>query len=142
MARSMIAVALMLSCLLGCATTQTALQSKESGTVVVYDVSEAQAWGIAKRVFRWEGADAIEEDRPNHVMVTSSGMNAVSNGAVMACWIEPATDGGTKVTVVTKRRNQLNLFTTLTESKFHERFAQAVDIVHSGKPLPVERPSS
>jgi hypothetical protein len=33
---------------------------------------EAQAWEIARKVFRWEGTDPIEEDRANKVMITST----------------------------------------------------------------------
>jgi len=126
----------------GCASVQTALNSKEDGTAKVYPVTESQAWEIAHRVFRWEGADAIEEDRDNHVMMTSTGTDALSYGAVMACWIEPAAGGQTKVTVVTKRRYQLSLFTTLTETTFHHRFAQAVEIVKEGRSLPLTAPAT
>ncbi len=126
----------------GCASVETALRSKDSGTVAVYQVTEAQAWKIAHKVFRWEGSDAIEEDRDNHVMITSSGTDALSWGTVMACWIEPVDSTNTKITVVTKRRYQLGLFTTVTESAFHSRFAQAVEIVKAGKPLPLTKPKT
>jgi hypothetical protein len=46
----------------------------------------------------------------------------------------------TKVTVVTKRRIATNIATTLTETTFHRRFAQAVAIVKAGKPLPATPP--
>ena len=74
-------------------------------------------------------------------MLTSSGMNLVSYGAVMGAWIEPVRDTSSKVTVVTKRRVKVNLATTLTESTFHRRFAQAVDILKSGKILPATAPN-
>ena len=90
----------------------------------------------SKTVFRWEGADAIEEHKDEGYMLTSSGMNLVSVGAVMGAWIDPVDKENTKVTVVMKRRLSMNLATTLTETTFHERFAQAVDIVKAGKSLP------
>jgi hypothetical protein len=102
----------------------------------VYPVTADEAWNIAKAVFRWEGSDAIEEHRDQGYMLTSSGMNLVSYGAVMGAWIEPAGAGSTKVTVVTKRRVTINVATTLTETTFHKRFAQAVEIVKKGQPLP------
>jgi hypothetical protein len=68
-------------------------------------------------------------------------MNLVSYGAVMGAWIEPIDKDNTKVTVVTKRRIATNIATTLTEATFQKRFAQAVDIVKAGKPLPFEPPS-
>ncbi|MBI2998489.1 MAG: hypothetical protein HYY46_08570 [Deltaproteobacteria bacterium] len=46
----------------------------------------------------------------------------------------------TKVTVVTKRRISINLATTLTETTFHNRFAQAVEILKAGKSLPQQPP--
>ncbi len=132
---------LLLLVVCGCATTQDALQSKDSGTAKVYPVTEAQAWEIAKKVFRWEGTDAIEEDRANNVMITSTGTDAVTPGTVIACWIDREGPGSTKVTVVTMRRYQLSLFTSLTEGTFHHRFAQAVEIVQSGGSLPLAPPT-
>lgn len=123
----------------GCATTNDVIRVKESGsegTSQVYAVPADQAWDIAKTVFRWEGADAIEEHKAENYMLTSSGPNLVSWGAVMGAWIERVDDTNTKVTVVTKRRISMNVATTLTEATFQKRFAQAVEIVKSGKPLP------
>lgn len=126
----------------GCATLADVIREKEEsgGTVQVYSVTSDQAWQIAKAVFRWEGSDAIEELRDKGYMLTSSGMNLVSYGTVMGAWIEPISDQQTKVTVVTKRRIQTNIFTTLTETTFHRRFAQGVQIIKAGKPLPVLPP--
>jgi hypothetical protein len=127
----------------GCSTMQDVVKVKQSGsegTTRNYAVTEAQAWEIAKTVFRWEGADAIEEHRDQHYMLTSSGVNLVSWGAVMGAWVEPVKDDETKVTVVTKRRITVNVATTLTETTFHKRFAQAVSIVKKGQPLPPEAP--
>ncbi len=111
-------------------------ESGSEGTTQVYPITEDQGWKIAKTVFRWEGADAIEEHRDKGYMLTSSGMDLVSYGAVMGAWIEPVDEENTNITVVTKRRLTINLFTTLMESTFHKRFAQAVAILKQGKPLP------
>jgi len=126
--------------LAGCATMGDVVRAKDEGTSKVYPVNADQAWDIAKTVFRWEGADAIEEHRKEGYMLTSSGMNFVSIGTVMGAWIDPIDQNNTKVTVVTKRRIATNIATTLTETTFHNRFAQAVDIVKAGKPLPVAPP--
>ena len=137
-------IPLLLSGMTACSTMQDVVQAKQDGsegTSETYAVTEAQAWDIAKTVFRWEGSDAIEEHREQHYMLTSSGMNLVSYGAVMGAWIEPVRDTSSKVTVVTKRRVKVNLATTLTESTFHRRFAQAVDILKSGKILPATAPN-
>ena len=123
----------------GCATMNDVVKVKEDGsegTTKVYPVTTDQAWEISKAVFRWEGSDAIEEHKDQGYMLTSSGMNLVSWGAVMGAWIEPVDKKNTKVTVVTKRRVTMNIATTLTETTYHKRFAQAVDIVKQGKPLP------
>jgi hypothetical protein len=123
----------------GCATMNDVVRVKEAGTegtTKVYPVNADQAWDISKTVFRWEGSDAIEEHRDQGYMLTSSGMNLVSWGAVMGAWVEPVDKDNTKVTVVTKRRVTVNIATTLTESTYHRRFAQAVEIVKKGQPLP------
>jgi hypothetical protein len=133
-------VFLVLAWLTGCATMSDVIKSKDQGTVQVYPVSADKAWDIAKTVFRWEGSDAIEEHRSENYMLTSSGMNLITMGTVMGAWIEPIDNNSTKVTAVTKRRIATNLATTLTETTFHKRFAQAVEIVKAGKPLPPTPP--
>jgi hypothetical protein len=124
----------------GCATMNDVIRARSDGTSKVYSVNPDQAWKISRAVLRWEGADAIEEHKAEGYMLTSSGMNLVSFGAVMGVWVRPVDKHNTRVTVVTKRRIALNVATTLTEATFHDRFAQAVDIVKTGKPLPVASP--
>ena len=127
----------------GCATMDDVVSVKEAGTegtTKIYPVSADQAWEISKRVFRWEGSDAIEEHKDEGYMLTSSGPNLVSWGAVMGAWIEPVDAENTKVTVVTKRRVTINIATTLTEGTYHKRFEQAVELVKSGQPLPHNKP--
>jgi hypothetical protein len=128
--------------LTSCQTLSDVVQAKAQGggTTQVYPVETDQAWTIAKTVLRWEGSDAIEEHRDQGSMLTSSGMNFLSAGAVMGAWIEPAGRGQTKVTVVTKRRMATNIATTLTETTFQKRFAQAVALVKAGQPLPLTPP--
>ena len=74
-------------------------------------------------------------------MLTSSGMNLVSAGAVMGAWIEPMGQNSTKVTVVTKRRIATNIATTMTETTFHKRFVQAVEVIKKGERLPLKPPN-
>lgn len=124
----------------GCATMSDVVRSKDEGTDRIYPVTTDQAWEIARTVFRWEGADAIEEHKSEGYMLTSSGMNFVSMGAVMGAWIEPVDKNKTRVTVVTKRRIATNIATTLTETTFHNRFAQAVEIVKKGGQLSSSKP--
>lgn len=141
--RTALAALVFLAFLSGCATMSDVQRVKEEGsegTVKTYSVSADQAWDIAKTVFRWEGADAIEEHREEGYMLTSSGPDLVSWGAVMGAWIKPVSDEATEVTVVSKRRITVNLFTTMTESTFHKRFAQAVAMVNKGETLSLTAP--
>ncbi len=118
------------------ATPQPGAQSNTEGLVKEYDVTPEAAWEIAKTVFRWEGAGAIQEQRSKGYMLTSLGANALSSGTVMGAWIEPGKQAQTsKVTILTKR-NFLSSASTLTESAFHKRFAQALTMVKQGKTLP------
>ena len=131
--------------LTGCASVNDVIAAKESnreGTTAFYDVSQDQAWNIAKTVFRWDGSDAIEEHRTDGYMTTSTGIGFLTAGTVMGAWIssDVESNGKTKVTVVTKRRVQTNLVTSLTESTFQKRFAQAVALLKSGQALPAVAP--
>ena len=67
---------------------------KDEGTTRGYELSSDQAWELAKIVFRTEGADAIEEHRDEGYMLTSSGSNFYSKGAVMGAWVEPEVEVG------------------------------------------------
>ena len=75
-------------------------------------------------------------------MLTSSHADGITPtaGAFMGAWIESIDQGTTKVTVVTKRRVATNIATTLTETTFHKRFAQAVERVKKGERLPSKPP--
>ncbi len=124
----------------GCASMSDVLASKNEGTVKVYPVSQDRAWDIAMTVLRWEGAETIEEHKKDNYMLTTIGANLISAGSVVGVWVEPAKKGSTQVTVVTKRKMQTNFVTGLTETTFQERFAEGVEIVKSGKPLPLSAP--
>ena len=124
----------------GCRTMSDVIKDKDNGTVQVYPVDSDQAWKIAVQVFRWEGTDAIEEHRDQNMMLTSSTVNLYSWGTFMGAWIEAIDTSTTKVTIVTKRKLASDFATTLTETTFHRRFQQGVDIVKAGKALPIEPP--
>jgi hypothetical protein len=110
----------------GCASMSDVINSKKDGTQHDYPVTCDQAFDIARSVFRKEGADAIEEHRSEGYMLTSSSSNLVTKGSVMGAWVDPAQPGHCLVTVVTKRKIATNLATTLTETTFHNRFAEIV----------------
>jgi hypothetical protein len=58
----------------------------------------------------------------------------------MVAWIEPMDKKIIRVTVASMRRLPINPFTDLTERDFHNYFAQGVEMINSGKPLPSSRP--
>ena len=130
--------------LTGCATTHDIVPVKKEdseGISKVYPVNADQAWEIGKVVFRWEGRHAIEEHRDQGYMLTSSGMGLVAWGTVMGAWFEPVDEENTKVTVITRRRVTVSpAVPMIREDAFHRRFAQAVEMVKKGQPLPLKAP--
>jgi len=128
--------------LAGCQTLGDVIWTHDhgGGTVHVYPIDANQAWQIALTVFRWEGAEAIDEDRTQGYMLATRGSHLPTTGAVMGAWIAPAGEGQTKVTVITKRRFAADIATPLTETTFQKRFAQAVALVKAGQPLPPTLP--
>jgi len=131
---------LVLIILAGCATMNDVVRAKNEGERREYPVVCDQAYDIARTIFRNEGSDTIEDHRPEGYMLTSSGANGFTWGAFMGAWVEPVKPGHCLVTVVTKRKMAVNAATTLTESTFHDRFAQAVAATRPASPpstLPV-----
>jgi hypothetical protein len=125
----------------GCRTMSDVVKDKENGTAQVYPVDSDRAWKIAIQVFRWEGADAIEEHRDQNLILTTTRINLSFEGTFMGAWVEPLDQEHTKVTVVTKRKYATNITTAVTEAAFHQRFQQAIALVNSGKLLPIETPT-
>ncbi len=117
-------------CLTGCATTGDVVRSKEQGRGMskVYPVNADQAWEIARTVFRWEGTESVEEHRSEGYMLTSCGGTAISWGRVMGVWIEPVNNDSTRVTVVIKKKNPIEVLAPLSEAAFHDDFEMAVRI--------------
>ncbi len=126
----------------GCSTLNNVIEAKEQGkgTVEIYDVGMDDAWTLAKKSFRWGGADAIEEYKEEGYMLTSKGMNLVSYGSVMGTWLESIGDGKIEVTVISKRRISTDIATGMTEDKYHRLFAKGVEILKSGEKLPLSAP--
>jgi hypothetical protein len=96
------------------------------GTTRTYAVAVDRAWDITRSILVWEGgAEQIDDRRRDGYVLASSGIEAFSWGAYMGVWITPIDSSRVRVTVVTKRKVSTNIATTLTESTFHERFAEA-----------------
>lgn len=127
--------AMLLVTLAGCVTLRDVPNYKRDGIARIYPVTVDQAWDIARGVFQREGdaLDAIEEHRAEGYMLTSTGLNLLTSGAVMGAWVERVDDTSTRVTAVTKRRVQIDLFTSLTETTFHNRFSEAVEALKAGR---------
>jgi hypothetical protein len=121
---------------------QEVVETKREGDGVsaVYSVAPEKAQEIGMAVFRWEGAELVEDHPKDGYVLAGVGMSAFSWGTVMGAWFDRVDNGGTRVTVVTKRRYALAWSSDLTEEEFHDRFAQAVAIVSAGRELPKSAP--
>lgn len=133
----------------GCASTQelshVAIQegkSAKQGVTRVYPVSANQAWEITRAVFRWEKTDEVLENRKENYVITSSGMKMAVFGSVIVVWIEPVDGDSTRVTAVSKNRDDRFVLTGLTPDHFQDRFNQGVDILQRGGKLPCIPPET
>jgi len=115
-------------------------KSGKEGVTKVYPVSANQAWDITEAVFRWQKTDEVEEHRIENYVITSSGMKMAIFGSVLGVWIEPVDQDNTRLTVISKNRNNYCVLTELTPSHFYRNFEQGVDIIKHGKKLPVVPP--
>ncbi len=110
----------------GCANSFSELvRSKEEGkgTSRVYKVNVDQAWEIAKKVLRWEGADEIRENRSEGYMVIQTGDTWLYKVNMLGVWVEPVDQTQSKVTVIARSKTSVDSFLGLTEKGFHEHFA-------------------
>jgi len=133
----------------GCASRQelcnNMIQERNAGkqgVTKVYPIPAEQAWEITEAVFRWEQTDEVEKHVKENYVITSTGMKMLAFGSVLGVWIEPADSENTKVTVMMKRRVADDIFTSLNESTFFERFEQGMKILKAGKKLPVVAPAN
>jgi hypothetical protein len=119
-------------------------KSTGKGTAQVYPAGADQAWKIAVQIFRWDGAGTIEEHREQNLMLTtvSTGGSSFYRGDAMSfvgAWIEPVDGGRTRVTCVVSEPG-IPASRSFSEAGFHQRFQQALALLQSGRPLPVEAP--
>ena len=109
------------------------------GSSVTYPVDLDQAYEIARTVLKWEVGEHIDSHRDTRHMLVHAPDNGVYSDTFIGVWVDDASTGYTKVTAITRRMRPLGA-TALTERTFHRRFAQAVAIIASGRPLPEEAP--
>jgi len=133
----------------GCASTQelsdAVVQERKSGrqgVTRVYPVSANQAWEIAEAVFRWEKTDEVVKNRTENYAIASSGMKMAIFGSVLGVWIEPVERNSTRLTVLSKNRNDRFVLTGLTPDHFLKRFDEGATIVQRGGKLPVTPPET
>lgn len=131
---------LLIISIISCKTIGDVKREKDEGIVNIYPVPLDQAWKIALTVFHWQGADSVEEHREEGYMLSNSEFDSNKAGTLVKAWIEPVDENNTKVTIVTKEKLSTNMLTRLAELTFHKRFAQAVNIIKAGNPLPTISP--
>ncbi len=134
--------AIIISSLFSCSTLNTVLNEKDQGkgTRIVYNIQFEDAWRVSKSSFRWAGSDAIEEHKKDGYMLTSKGKDMITSGSVMGAWIDSISSDEMAVTVISKRRNSLDLFTGMTEKKYHKYFKTGMEILNNGGELPLVAP--
>ncbi|HYV67987.1 MAG TPA: hypothetical protein VE964_17230 [Myxococcales bacterium] len=132
----LVALALALACTTPSMGRVFSQREEGRGVSKVYPVDDEQAWDIAIRVFRWEGAGAIEEHREDGYMLTTIFKQPTySKGSTVSyagAWIEPVANGA-KVTCIVSGE-------PVIDAQFHDRFAQAVAFLQQGRPVPDEAP--
>jgi hypothetical protein len=118
--------------LYACASRQDVLVTKlrGRGTSHLYPVTVDQAWNISKAIFRLEPTDAIEEYRSENYMLTSENAGPLSAATYLGVFFEPAeAPGETRVTFVARRKTPTQSYPALTESSFHQKFAELVGLM-------------
>ena len=110
---------------LGCTSLDDAVKARDEGTTRLYSVTEDQAWQITSTIFRRYRTDEYEDHRNEGYLLATTSRWWLTQGTHLAAWVEPADHGQVHVTIVARRRVPTNPTTTLTESEFHELFADA-----------------
>lgn len=128
-----------------CTTLADVMKAKEEdrGISQIYPVDKDQAFEIAITVFHWEGSDAVEAHQSQGYMLTTYPfIPMLTGGGNAGVWIVPqGTDQEVRVTVVTLERYPgSDMWMGRTETRFHRRFGQAVEIIKEGKNLPLIPP--
>ena len=123
-------ILLCIALIAGCATTvEDLIRDQRAGVSHVYHVNEEQAWEIARKVFLMEGIQdwEIEEDRQEHL---------INYIGVLGVWVVPVDEKSTRITAKKAATPCSPLPDLMDEETFHERFAQAAEVIKAGKTLP------
>jgi hypothetical protein len=125
--------------LTGCttATVNDVVQSKDNGMARTYPIDKEKAWQISKSVLRWNFAGLFEEHQKDGYILAKIDLPGEFMFNPYSCtWVDPIDNNNTKVTFLIMGIGG----THALESRFHKDYLKAVDILDSGKPLPMERP--
>lgn len=114
---------------LGCATMSDVLAGRNDGTANVYLVKADIAWELAITTLRLEGSKTIEEHKESRFIFAKIPATSAGGGCLVGVWVDPVSEDNTKITVVTKRKDPTSIFTVLTETGFHRRFAHLVEVM-------------
>jgi len=115
----------------GCTSFDNLIKEDEyGGRAQVYPVNKVQAWETAKAVFRELGAkeDEIEENQVDSFVTWTGNMMAI---------IERVDNNNTRVIAVLAPSPCAPAQKRATERDFHKYFSQSVDILKTGKSLPL-----
>jgi hypothetical protein len=115
----------------GCASFDNLIKEDEyGGRAQVYPIDKTRAWETAKAVFRQLGAkeDEIEENRVDSFVTWTGTMMAI---------IERVDNSNTRVIAVLAPSPCAPAQKRPTERDFHKYFSQTVDIIKTGKSLPI-----
>jgi hypothetical protein len=122
-------------------TMATVIDEKEKGAAVVYPIGPDRAWELAVDVLRRGGANAIEEHRDQHYLLTSTSPSPTEAGvgAYVGIWIQATDAHHPMVTCVMRWKKLTSLPGPLTEKRFHVQLQRALG---SGSPGQVIRPDA
>jgi hypothetical protein len=122
-------LAVLLISLSACATMSSVVRAKENGTVRTYPVSGPLAWEIAKAILNEKEAMVIE-NRPEGFLYAESSIS------LLGAWIEPISEGETKVTFVVKSKDILFGSTGTSEGGLHSDFEKMIESGAAAKLTP------
>ena len=114
----------------GCSSVDNLIKEDEyGGRAKVYQISQEQAYELARTVFRWLGAKDNEIER-------NTVEKYINWTGIMMAIIEPVDESNTRVIAIKAPTPCAPMEKRPTEQDFHGYFSQAVNLIHAGKPLP------
>jgi hypothetical protein len=119
----------------------TVLKARRAGEglSVSYGVEQSRIWPAIEAALNWSSAERTSDHRNDgYLLVWFEGSNG-NPRTFGGVWAEPAGEGASRVTVVTRRGAALR-GSALSEEQFHRDLALAVRLLLEAKPFPLVRP--